>query len=95
MIQLHSDTQDVAAFHQAPASVEPYASVEATPEKKPYPPATVAEEVRLAGARTRYHIPLAVADVPVQGESATEDPPLCVAWAVYLARSIVSAPLLF
>jgi hypothetical protein len=53
--------------------------MEATPKKKPYPLATVAEEVRLAGARTRYHIPLAVADVPVQGESAIEDPPLCVA----------------
>ena len=69
----------MAAFYQTLASVEPYASVEATPEKKPYPPATVAEEVRLAGARTRYHIPLVVADVPVQGESATEDPPLSVA----------------
>ena len=35
----------VAASHQSPASAELFASTVATPEKKPYPPATVAEEV--------------------------------------------------
>ncbi|PWZ03951.1 hypothetical protein Zm00014a_030103 [Zea mays] len=35
----------VAASHQSPASTEPFASTVATPEKKPYPPATVVEEV--------------------------------------------------
>uniref|UniRef100_A0A804Q6J5 Helitron helicase-like domain-containing protein n=1 Tax=Zea mays TaxID=4577 RepID=A0A804Q6J5_MAIZE len=35
----------VAASHQSPASAEPFASTVATLEKKPYPPAMVAEEV--------------------------------------------------
>jgi hypothetical protein len=65
----------VAASHQSPASAEPFASTVATLEKKPYPPAMVAEEVMAwgwLGLWTPSPIPPVVADILVQGQSANE-----------------------